>query len=176
MGEHDRASGGVNGVGTGEIAGREPVKSGIPVWDDQQWLLGFVADRHVPCPRCAYDLRNLTTPQCPECGERLALRVGMATPRFGLLVLAMAPGVFSGVCATLLAFPLFRFRNAGTNGPPTAMYVAEAFGLLSVAAACGLYVLRQRFLGKTKRTQILVAVTVWLLHVLMFVGLVASIQ
>jgi hypothetical protein len=148
-------------------------EAAVPVWDDAHWLLGFVKDRHVPCPRCGYDLRNLTKPQCPECGEPLALKVGMDTPRFGLMVLAMAPGVFSGVAAVLLAFPLFRLRtSAPGKGPPTAMYVAEVFGVLSGLSTCGLYLLRKRYLGMSHRAQLVSAVGVWLVHILAFVLLV----
>jgi hypothetical protein len=38
-------------------------------------LLAYLADRDVLCPVCRYNLRNLTSPICPECGETLALSV-----------------------------------------------------------------------------------------------------
>lgn len=138
-------------------------------------MLGFVAARHMPCPRCGYDLRDLTTPQCPECGERLALRVGAATPRFGLLVLAMAPGLFSSVCTVLLAVPLFAFRHAKGAGPPTALYIAEVFGLLSGAFVIGLYKWRKKFLAFSRRAQIACVAALWGLHILALVGLLATI-
>ncbi len=39
-------------------------------------LLDFVRDRDVACPRCGYNVRNLTKPVCPECEEPLVLKVG----------------------------------------------------------------------------------------------------
>lgn len=179
MGAEHRANGGVAGT-QGAVSAPEDVagafdRETMPSWDDRGWLLGFVKDRHVPCPRCGYDLRNLESPRCPECGEPLCLRVGLSTPRFGWLLIAVAPGLFSGVCATLLAFPLYRFRNAGPgNGPPAAMYLAEAFGVVSCAAACVLYRKRRVFLGWAARRQGLAASAVWLVHIVAFVALLAS--
>ena len=134
---------------------------------DDERLLEFVRGRDVACPRCGYNLRDLAEARCPECAERLELRVGVTTPRFGWLVAAMAPGLFSGVCATLLAFPLWRF--AGTpNGPPTVIYVAEAFGVISFAVAVLMYASRRRLLARSASSQIWLAGSVWLVHVAAF--------
>ncbi|MBX9737212.1 MAG: hypothetical protein K2X32_09830 [Phycisphaerales bacterium] len=38
---------------------------------DDAWLINHFRDRHVPCPQCGYDLRNLGTTRCPECGAVL---------------------------------------------------------------------------------------------------------
>ncbi len=138
---------------------------------DDQRLLEFVQARDVPCPRCGYNLRDLAEAKCPECAERLELRVGAATPRFGWLVAAMAPGLFSGVCAVLLAFPLWRFAGS-TGGPPAAMYVAEAFGVVSVGAAVLMYASRRRLLALRVSRQARLAAAVWLAHVAAFALLV----
>ena len=100
----------------------------------------------------------------------------MNTPRFGLLVLAMAPGVFSGVCSVLLAFPLYRYLAAiaGAKGPPIEMYWAEAFGLLSGVSACALYVLRRRVLGMSSTAQMIGTACVWIAHVAAFVVLMVA--
>src|SRR5687767_8462552 len=44
--------------------------------DEVELLLAFVRDRDAHCPRCDYNLRNLTQPVCPECREELTLSVG----------------------------------------------------------------------------------------------------
>lgn len=49
-----------------------------PLSKDDQSLLDFVADRDVACPACKYNLRALTSPSCPECGNTLRLSVGVA--------------------------------------------------------------------------------------------------
>ena len=40
----------------------------------------YLARRDVRCPLCGYNLRNLTSARCPECGEIIELRVGLAKP------------------------------------------------------------------------------------------------
>ena len=34
-------------------------------------LLQFVRERDVECPGCGYNVRNLASDRCPECGEQL---------------------------------------------------------------------------------------------------------
>lgn len=43
-------------------------------------LTQYLAHHDAPCPRCRYNLRNLTTNQCPECGLELALQVKGTQP------------------------------------------------------------------------------------------------
>jgi hypothetical protein len=64
-------------------------------------LRTYLADTDAPCPSCDYNLRGLTSDTCPECNQRLTLRVGLAEPRqrafIGALVgLAMGAG-FQGL-------------------------------------------------------------------------------
>jgi hypothetical protein len=96
-------------------------------------------------------------------------------PRFGLLFLAMTPGVFSGICAVLLAFPLYRFYTPGPKGPPSALYWAEGFGLASGLAAVGLYFVRQRFLSWNRGFQLTAVCIAWAVHMAAFAVLVYSI-
>ena len=44
--------------------------------EEIELLLRFIHERNVHCPRCDYNLRNLTQPVCPECREELRLTVG----------------------------------------------------------------------------------------------------
>src|SRR5262245_38496225 len=94
-------------------------------------VLAFLKGRSVPCPRCAYDLRDIPTAQCPECGEPLILKIGSPRARFGWLILAMAPGCFSGVAACFVAIPVAatigRHFPPG-QGPPVPVMFADAFG------------------------------------------------
>jgi hypothetical protein len=43
----------------------------------------MLRERSIPCPLCAYDLRNLPGTRCPECGAELTLQVGLTEPRLG---------------------------------------------------------------------------------------------
>jgi hypothetical protein len=148
-----------------------------PTSEDDERLLAHVRGRDVPCPQCGYSLRDLVDPRCPECGERLELRVGVVTPRFGWLVAAMAPGMFSGVCAVLLAGPLlWMFRYAGAGGPPWILYIADAFGFLSCLAAVWMYRKRRRVMAWRTPRQIRLAVVVWIVHIAAFAGLLLGIN
>ncbi|MEM9415874.1 MAG: hypothetical protein AAGA29_10415 [Planctomycetota bacterium] len=51
-----------------------------PPPDETRALLDYVAQREVGCPRCGYNLRGLTQPNCPECGNGLKLTVGSISP------------------------------------------------------------------------------------------------
>jgi hypothetical protein len=52
-------------------------------------LTAWCRDRDAFCPRCGYNLRNTSSPNCPECGLALGLGVVNPVPRVGPMVLAM---------------------------------------------------------------------------------------
>ena len=56
-----------------------PVGEAIPAVDPK--LLDFVHDRDVSCPGCGYNVRNLLSDRCPECGEQLQLGLQLVEPR-----------------------------------------------------------------------------------------------
>lgn len=58
-------------------------------------LRRLLASTDVPCPNCRYNLRGLTGDACPECNQRLVLRVGLADPQLGKLIGAAA-GLLTG--------------------------------------------------------------------------------
>ncbi len=66
----------------------------------------YLHERDVTCPRCQYNLRNLTGDRCPECGDGLILRVNLAEPKMaayftGLVGLAAGFG-FNGLFFMLI--------------------------------------------------------------------------
>jgi len=137
----------------------------------------FLRGRSAPCPRCAYDLRDVTTATCPECGELLELRIGSAHPRFGWLIFAVAPGCFSGVAAIFVFIPIFVTiwqRLPPGQGAPWPVMVADAFGFLSGASVVAMYRHRRRFMRLPTRRQAMLATAVWGVHVLMFFLTLAS--
>ncbi len=138
-------------------------------------LVEFVRGRSVPCPKCGYELRDLEQAKCPECGEPLVLKVGSPRTRFGWLVLAMAPGSFSGVAACLLIFPLIRTMSAPPGrGMPIPVQLAVLFGLLSAASLVLIYRERHRIMGRPDAQQIMFAGGVWAIHVLAFAAMIAA--
>ncbi|HEX2837516.1 MAG TPA: hypothetical protein VHN77_05255, partial [Phycisphaerales bacterium] len=134
-------------------------------------VVAFLAGRSVPCPRCAYDLRDIQTATCPECGDPLELTIASSRVRFGWLVLAMAPGCFSGVAALFVMVPIFvtvwRQLPKG-QGAPWPVMVGDAFGYLSAASVWFMYRHRHRILAWTTRRQATFAAAVWGVHILMF--------
>jgi hypothetical protein len=56
---------------------KDPTDS-IDAKANESLLLEWVHDRDVACPLCNYNLRGLTVPRCPECGNLLRLSVALA--------------------------------------------------------------------------------------------------
>lgn len=142
------------------------------------WLVAFLEGRSIPCPRCAYDLRDITSAQCPECGEPLVLKIGSPRTRFGWLVLAMAPGCFSGVAALFVLVPIYMTLGQVSSpgrGLPWPVVAADVFGFLSAASVALMYRHRHRFMSWTPGRQGAFAGTVWAIHVLAFLLFVLAI-
>lgn len=141
-------------------------------------VVAFLAGRSVPCPRCAYDLRDIKAAKCPECGEPLVLKIGTPNVRFGWLVLAMAPGCFSGVAALFVLVPIsmtiVRGLPAG-QGVPWQLVAADVFGFVSAASVALMYRHRHRIMAWTARRQGTFAGTVWGIHVLALALLVFAV-
>ncbi|CAN5765383.1 hypothetical protein BH11PLA1_BH11PLA1_03980 [soil metagenome] len=142
-----------------------------PVQGSEGEVLAFLQGRSVPCPRCGYDLCDISTARCPECAEPLVLMIGSPRARFGWLVLAMAPGCFSGVAAVFVMVPIV--MTAGRTFPPGQgmpwpIVVADGFGFFSAATVAVMYRHRHRFMAWTARRQGLFAGTVWGAHVSAF--------
>lgn len=136
-------------------------------------VIAFLKDRSHPCPRCAYDLRNIQSARCPECGEPLILKIGTPRARFGWLIIAMAPGCFSGVAAMFLLVPIFgalwNRAHIGPGGLPVPVLGADAFGFTSAASVVLMYRYRHRIMAWKPRRQATFAIGVWFTHVLAFV-------
>jgi hypothetical protein len=139
-------------------------------------LLEFLRDRDVHCPRCDYNLRNLTQPVCPECREELHLSVGQQRPRIGWLIAALAPGIFSGIAAFFVTGMLILVNLSPTGRVQWPPYALAAFGWLSVVGAVMLYRRRYKFLKQRSEAQMAVAGVIWFIHVGYFVIIWASLR
>jgi hypothetical protein len=140
-------------------------------------LLSFLQTHSAPCPRCGYELRNLTTPICPECGEALVLKVGSPDVHFFWFLAAAAPGCFSIIPAVGLLVPLWVFRNQPNgSGAPWPIYCADVFGFLSGASVLLMYRHRRKFLRLPTRKQIGFAAAVWAVHIIALVLVITAMQ
>jgi hypothetical protein len=136
-------------------------------------LLAFLRGRDVVCPLCGYNLRDLTEPRCPECRKDLALTVGVTRLRFGWLIVAIAPSMFSAVAAGLLLIPMLGVLFTKGERAPWPVVAAETFGWLSTIAGLLLLHKRYLFLRQSQAAQRSWAVGAWVVHVGAFVVLVA---
>ena len=113
-------------------------------------LTAYLAGRHVPCPQCGYDLRDSPADRCPECGDALALRLGLAEPRIGTLVaglIGLSAG--AGLSGLLLVYLFIVFVLRSRGGGPAAPFVA-ATGIPFVIEAWAV-VLWLRYWRRTRR-------------------------
>lgn len=130
-------------------------------------VIAYLAGRSVPCPRCAYDLRDNTTANCPECGEPLVLKVGTPRGIFGWLILAMAPGCFSGIAAVFVLIPItinFIVNFPTPVGVPWPFVGAETFGFVSGGSVVVMYRRRHEILALSTGRQRWFALGVWGVH------------
>ncbi len=114
--------------------------------DEQQFLQAFLAERDQPCPACGYNLRNLPSSRCPECGEELRVTIGFVEPRqaavlTGLIGLASGLGL-SGLLlfyATIMIIREWRFRSFAAH-----FIVINGIGFLLFAGLMGLWLWKWR--------------------------------
>lgn len=129
-----------------------------------EMLLAFLREHEAACPVCAYNLRGLTRPRCPECGHDLVLTVGTARLRLGWLLATVAPGFFSGIAAAFLLVPIVGRLGWGDGRMSVALNALDLFGLCSGAAAILIARRRSRFLAQPRARQRAIALGIWLVH------------
>ena len=69
---------------------------------ETELLESFLAGRSHPCPVCGYDLRDLRSDRCPECGRVLRLTVTQERPQraaFVIGLMAFAAPLGASLCA-----------------------------------------------------------------------------
>jgi hypothetical protein len=132
-------------------------------------LLDFLRQYDAPCPLCGYNLKALTQPICPECGQELTLTVGAARLRFGWLFAAVAPGFFSGIAACFLLVPIVGQLVFGDGKMSPVLNVLDLFGLCSGGLAIFIAIKRHRFLAQPRARQRALALLIWIIHVVALV-------
>ena len=137
-------------------------------------LLAFLRDHSAPCPACGYDLRGLTRPVCPECEHELVLTVGLARPRFGWLLVALVPGMFSGLAGLLLSSLIAYVAIFESDFAPPGIVLLALFGLASGASALAMGFYRQRLMAWPVGAQMRLAAVVWGVHVTAFLVVVIA--
>ena len=131
----------------------------------QELLLEFLREHDAACPVCGYNLRALTRPICPECGQELVLAVGAARLRLGWLFAALAPGFFSGIAAVFVLIPIVARLIFGDGRMSWVLNGLDLFGWCSGVFAILLAVKRHRFLALPRAAQRWWALGIWFVHV-----------
>ena len=130
----------------------------------QELLLEFLREHESPCPLCGYNLKALTRPVCPECGQELVLAVGAARVRLGWLMAAVAPGFFSGIAAVFVLVPVVAQPVFGDGRISLTLTAVDLFGWCSGVFAILLAVKRHRFLALPRAAQRWWVLGIWLVH------------
>lgn len=152
---------------------------------DELILLDWLKDRDAACPLCAYNIRGLTTPRCPECGQALRLSVSLAEPYLKAwiaLIAGLLPPAGVGMififsfCYVLMREGLgpFNFRDLSR------MPLGPAFALLHVISCVPLSVvailLRRRFLCWSRGLQRGCAVAAWAAILISSIAMLAQMR
>lgn len=114
-------------------------------------LFEFLQANEAKCPVCGYNVHRLTSDICPECGQRLELRVGTAGARFGALYACLAPLLMmSGIGVFMLVMTL---RYGPPRGHEAWFYLLLVFGVIDALLAALLYSRRVWFLRRPRQSQ-----------------------
>ena len=103
-------------------------------------LRAFLDGRDTACPACGYNLRNLQGSRCPECGDELALRVGLVEPRQGALIaglIGLAAG--AGLSGLLILYVMLTELFHRLRGPDARFWYLTIGGFLVEGAAIVLW-------------------------------------
>lgn len=141
--------------------------SASPV-SNEQALLAFLRGRDAECPACKYNLRDLTSPVCPECGTALVLGVRQADPFLLAWVIAtVSMSLVGGVGVLFILLCIAKMRI-----PADLLDFPNAIAFLGSIAAAPLAVLlvifRRFFLTRPRRLQWIAATAIVALSIAVF--------
>jgi hypothetical protein len=135
-------------------------------------LQQYLEERDVPCPSCGYNLHALRGSECPECGERLVLRVALAEPDLGMFLAALiglALGVgFSGLLSVYFLIEGFTGNLSAREWREFSFACFLPFALEGIALAVLVW-RRGHFQRLTARRQAVVIAGAWAMTTAAFV-------
>ena len=145
-----------------------------PQLDDDAFLITWLRDRDAACPLCGYNLRGLTSPRCPECGEAVELSVSLVEPYHKAWIATLVAILLPAGVGMLLAIGLIRFgwpRHLSLG--QTTMFL---YSLGSIPASLLVVTQRRRFLQFARPLQHAFAAIAWLALLLAFGGILSGMK
>ncbi len=116
-------------------------------------LILYIRERGGDCPSCDYDLAGLSTSTCPECGERLVLRVGLAEPRLACFITGLVGfGTGLGFCTILFFYFIWMVVSARSFSPNLTDCVPLLMGTLVLGVLLAGWIGFRRRLGRLQRS------------------------
>src|SRR5688572_30604696 len=106
------------------------------------FLTAFLSGREAACPGCEYNLRDLTTDRCPECGQSIQLALRLVEPRQGALIaglVGLAAGAGFGGLLLVYVLIVLIVRN-GRGMPPPEFFWIITVGFIAHGIGLGLWV------------------------------------
>lgn len=106
-------------------------------------LARYLAHRDVPCPVCKYNLRDVKTAACPECGDPLVLKISRRARKayafYGLAFPAYVAAAYSvAMTAIVIGLPLMESKRVSVAN------ALIAGGLMLVLATAAILLRRHR--------------------------------
>jgi hypothetical protein len=147
--------------------------------EEPDQLRQFLANLDTPCPSCDYNLRGLLSDRCPECNQRLVLRVGLAEPRqrafiAALLGLAVGAG-FNGLLLLYFVFMILVIRRS--PGGAGRFFLATGLSILILAPSLVLLISKRRaFQRRSDAFKRNVIILSWLLTLAGFAAFTISVR
>lgn len=126
-------------------------------------LRSYLAEHDAACPACEYNLRGLTGDSCPECNQRLILRVGLAEPRLGAFVAGLV-GIAGGLgfCAILSVYFAVLLLRRYMGGNPLGGLIPLPVGVVVGAGLLwGWLKARGRLVQTSRERRLAAVIVVW---------------
>jgi len=147
------------------------------VASEQEMLRQYLKNRNVPCPACGYNIKQLLSNTCPECGRELMLSVGIVGLS-NLWITALVGAIVPAACGLpfhlliLIALSHGATPSDALSEPEGIIFLLLVFYALSCAVfSILLIVMRQRFMRLRIQAQGTIATLLVIAAV--FAGIVA---
>ncbi len=127
---------------------------------NEELLVEYLEANDAPCPICGYNLHQLTTTTCPECGRGFILEVGSASPYFGQYIAFLVPFIATATIGVFFACLVLFWGTPGSWGP----YILMLASGVDLILLTYWYKKRVRFHRRTDGAKFRLIVASWLIH------------